>query len=171
MKKIAIYEYINRIVGQPICSIGRVSNMLWIGIGENFKTINRRGREIEKSTYALHIQCQWRIVNKVKKEILFASADIYSPRKDIDCQNVFNWETQGNNLFDEKSQRWLKGETPICIKKYKINQWGDLELFFSNDERLQTFNTASDDSECWRLFMPKSDELHLVVSGLGIKFE
>lgn len=171
MEELVVYQYLDRIIGKPICAIGRVSNMLWIGIGEKIKVVNQKGREVEKSMYALHIQCQWRIINRAKKEILLASSDIYSPRTDMDSQNDFDWDSQGNNLFDEKSQRWLKEKKPIYIKKYKIDQWGDLVLFFSNGERLQTFNSASDDTECWRLFMPKSDELHLVVSGLKIQFE
>lgn len=127
--------------------------------------------EVEKSTYALHVQCQWRIVNNEKKEILLAASDMYSPRKDTDFQEDFDWELQGNNLFDEKSQGWLKGTVPIVINKYKINQWGDLALFFSNHDKLQTFNVSSDNSECWRLFRPNSEEQHLVVCGSEIELE
>lgn len=171
MEELAVYQYLDRIIGKPICAIGRVSNMLCLGIGENIKVVNQKGREVEKSTYALHIQSQWRIINSAKKEILLASLDMYSPRTDMDFHNDFDWDSKGNNLFDEKSQIWLKEKMPIYIKKYKVDQWGDLVLFFSNGERLQTFNSASADSECWRLFMPKSDELHLVVNGLKIEFE
>lgn len=171
MEELAVYQYLDRIIGKPICSIGRVSNMLWIGIGEKFKVVNQKGREVEKSTYALHVQCQWRIMNRAKKEILLASSDIYSPRSDMEFKNDFDWDNKGNNLFDEKSQRWLKEKLPIYIKKYIIDQWGDLVLVFSNGERLQTFNATSEDKECWRLFMPKSDEMHLVANGLKIEFE
>lgn len=170
MKKTAIYQYIDRIIGKPVCSIGRASNMLWIGIGETFTTVNRRGMECRKSTYALHVQCQWRIVNSEKKEILLAASDMYSPRKGAEFQEGFDWELRGNNLFDEKSQDWLKGIRPIIIK-YEINEWGDLVLFFENHDKLQIYNTSSDDSECWRLFRPNSEEPHLVVYGSGIELE
>lgn len=171
MKEKAIGQYIDRIIGKPICSIGRASNMLWIGMGEIFTTINRKGMEVKKSTYALHVQCQWRIVNNKKKEILLAATDMYSPRKDVEFQEDFDWDIQGNNLFDEKSQEWLKGAMPIIINEYEINQWGDLVLFFSNHDKLQTFSLTSNDSECWRLFKPNSEEPHLVVYGSTIEFE
>ena len=145
--------------------------MVWIGIGKNVMTVDRKGREKEKTEYALHIQSPWRIINKKKEEIVIASSDMYSPRTGMDYSEDFDWEPQGNNLFDEKSQNWLKGEMPVYINKYKINRWRDLTLFFSNDERLQVFDVASDDTESWRLLMLGSEEPHLVVSGMGIDFE
>lgn len=171
MNETIIYQYLDRIIGKPICSIGRVANMLWIGIGEKFITVNQRGKLIEKSTFALHIQTQWRIVNEMEGKVLLATDDMYSPRKDMIYQKDFDWEPQGNNLFDEKSQSWLKKEKNIFIKNYEINQWGDLILLFANNEKLQVFNLSSEDTECWRLFMPTREEPHLVVSGLQINLE
>ena len=100
-----------------------------------------------------------------------ASSDMYSPRTGMVYSEDFDWDIQGNNLFDEKSQNWLKGEMPVYINKYKINRRRDLTLFFSNGEKLQVFNVASDDTESWRLLMPGSEELHLVASGTEINFE
>lgn len=171
MDKAAICEYLDRIIGEPVSCIGRVTNMVWMGIGKNVMTVDRKGREKEKTEYALHIQSPWRIINKKKEEIVMASSDMYSPRTGMGYSEDFDWEPQGNNLFDEKSQNWTKREMAIYIRKYKINQWGDLTLSFSNDEKLQVFNVASDDTESWRLFMPGREELHLVVSGLEINFE
>lgn len=171
MDETIIYQYLDRIIGKPICSIGRVANMLWIGIGEKFITVNQRGKLIEKSTFALHIQTQWRIVNEMEGEVLLAAYDMYSPRKDMIYQKDFDWEPQGNNLFDEKSQSWIKKEKNIFIKNYEITQWGDLVLLFANNEKLQVFNLSSEDTECWRLFMPTREEAHLVVSGLQINLE
>ena len=171
MDEVTVYQYLDRIVAQPICSMGRASNMLWLGIGDKIKALTRLGKEVEISTYTLHIQSTWRIISKEEKEILFASSDFYSPRKDIDCRTDFNWEPQGNNLFDQKSQRWLKKDIPIYIKEYKINRWGDLLLIFSNNDRLEVFVTSSDDTECWRMLTAEEQELHLVVTGLGTSFE
>lgn len=130
MDKTAICEYLDRIIGEPVSCIGRVTNMVWIGIGKNVMTVNRKGRETEKTEYALHIQSAWRIINKKKEEIVMTSSDMYSPRTGMGYSENFDWEPQGNNLFDEKSQNWQKREIPIYIKKYKINRWGDLTLFF-----------------------------------------
>ena len=86
------------------------------------------------------------------------------------CSN-FNWEPQGNNLFDEKSQNWLIRESPIYIKKYKINIWGDLFLTFTNNDRLEIFITSTEEIEGWRIFECGKEKPHLVARGLGINFE
>lgn len=171
MDKTAICKYLDRIIGEPVSCIGRAANMVWIGIGKNIMTVDRQGKKREKSEYALHIQSPWRIINKKKEEIVMASSDMYFPRTGKGYSEDFDWEPQGNNLFDEKSQNWSKREMPVYIRKYKINLWGDLKLFFSNNEKLQVFNVASDNTESWRLLMPGSEELHLVVSGTEINFE
>lgn len=165
------FQYLDEIVGKPVCSLGRAANMLWIGIGEKFAATNWQGKAVEKSTYALHIQTRWRIVNETKKEVRLAAGDMYSPRTGMPYDKEFDWELQGNNLFDEKCQSWLEREMPVYIKRYEINQWGDLTLLFSNEELLQVFNTSSDDSECWRLFMPGKDRPHLVVSTAKMELE
>lgn len=165
------FQYLDEIIGKPICSMGRAANMLWIGIGEKFATTNWRGEAVEKSTYALHVQTGWRIVREAKKEVLLTAYDMYSPRTGMPYDEDFEWEPQGNNLFDEKCQSWLERELPVYIRRYDINQWGDLTLWLSNEEVLQVFNTSSDDSECWRLFMPGKDRPHLVAYPAKMELE
>lgn len=118
----------------------------------------------------IHVQCMWRIVNKEKMDILLASSDFYSPSKDIDDYSGFDWETQGNNLFDVKSQNWLRKESPIYIKEYKLNLWGDLLIVFTNSDRLEIFISSSNNTEGWRLFGAEDGKPHLVATGLGISF-
>ena len=166
-----IYQFLDNLVMLPVRVIGRTSNMLWIGIGEKVKLLDVNGREREVSTYALHIQCRWRIVNKERREILLAASDFYSPKEDIDDYSNFDWEPQGNNLFDEKSQNWLIRESPIYIKKYKINMWGDLFITFTNNDRLEIFITSTGETEGWRVFECGREKTHLVARGIGINFE
>ena len=40
MDKTAICKYLDRIIGEPVSCIGRVANMVWIGIGENIMTVD-----------------------------------------------------------------------------------------------------------------------------------
>lgn len=165
-----IYKYLDRLVDQPICAIGRASDMLWLGIGEERSVLDRNGCMVKKSTYALHVQSMFRMVNKERKEILFASSDFYSPNSKILEGKEFDWDIQGNNLFDEKSQIWLKNDGIKYIKEYRINNWGDLLLVLSNGDCLKVFVATSDCTECWRLFKCESDEEHMVVTGNGIFF-
>lgn len=64
--------------------------------------------------------------------MLFAAGDMYSPRTGMTYDEDFDWEPQGNNLFDKKGQSWLEREMSVYIRRYEINQWGDLTLWFSN---------------------------------------
>lgn len=171
MNEMMIYQYLDRLVMQPIRVIGRASNMLWMGIGEKVERLNYKGEKREISTFSLHVQCMWRILNKEKKEILLASSDFYSPSKNIDNRSNFDWEPQGNNLFDKKGQEWLMQESPIYIKEYKINVWGDLLLIFTNNDRLEIFISSSNETEGWRILEAEEDKPHLVATGLGLSFE
>jgi hypothetical protein len=166
-----IYQYLDRLIMQPVRTIGRASNMLWIGIGERVEKLNYKGERRETSTFSLHIQCMWRIINKEKMEILLAHSDFYSPSKNVDEFKKFDWDIQGNNLFDEKSQKWLSQESPIYIREYKINIWGDLLLIFTNNDRLEIFISSSNDTEGWRILEAEEDKQHLVATGMGVNFE
>ena len=171
MKGMTVYQFLDNLVMQPVRVIGRASNMLWIGFGEKVKLLDDKGKEKEVSTYALHIQCRWRIVNKERREILLAASDFYSPKEDIDDYSNFDWELQGNNLFDEKSLEWLIRESPIYVKEYEINMWGDLFLIFTNNDKLEVFITSTGDTEGWRIFECGKEKPHMVARGLGVSFE
>ena len=166
-----IYQCLDRLIMQPVRVIGRASNMLWIGIGEKVEKLNYKGEKREISTYSIHVQCMWRMINKERMEILFASSDYYSPSKKADKCSCFDWEPQGNNLFDEKSKKWLMQESPIYIREYKINIWGDLLLVFTNNDRLEIFISSSNETEGWRILEAEEDKPHLVATGLGMNFE
>lgn len=166
-----IYHYLDQLLNKQISSIGRASNMCWIGIGEAIKIINRRGECVERCDFSLHIQSSWRIVNREKKEILLASSDFYSPSDINKFYQKFEWDIPGNNLFDKKSSTWLQNETPIYIREYQLNRWGDLLLILSNEDRIEIYVDASDNTECWRLFERNQEKKHLVMTGLGVSFD
>lgn len=168
-----IYHFLDQICGEKISYIGRASNMMWIGIGDIAEIMNRKGKLIERSKFALHVQCSWKIVNSQKKEIIVASSDFYFPQSTIDDKDFyvenFEWDIQGKNLFDKKAKEWFDTRSPINIDSYNINEFGDLQITFSNDERLEIFVDSSDNTEAWRLFSIL-DEKHLVFTGQGYSF-
>ena len=168
MDELLFCNYFDRIIGQPIDYIGRVIDLLNIGIGDRMEVLDRKGRLVKKSTFSLHVQSTWRIVNPEKNEILLAYSDFYSPREGIEDGENFKWDVKGNNLFDEKTENYLKTTEPIYIQNYKINRWYDLFLVLSNGDRLEVFVDVSDDSECWRIFKSECEEPHLVITGQGI---
>lgn len=170
MKEKDIHDTLNHLLNEKISYITRAVNMLCLGSGDCITILDTKGNMVEKSVMSLHIQSEWRITNRKKKEILLASSDFYVPNSTITDETNFEWDIKGNNLFDEKSQIWLNERTDLFIKAYNINSYGDLQLTFSNDEQLTTFTDASNASEAWRFFRI-SDEKHLVFTGFGCEFE
>ena len=139
--------------------IGCVLNMIWISFG-NDNNCNDK--------WALHIQSSFRILDIENMKIVVASSDLYWPSSKISDEKDFDWEIQGNNLFDEKIKKWLQNNAELFVDKCDINLWGDLRIVFSNGERLDIFVDSSEYVECWRLFEKNNKERnHLVITGLG----
>lgn len=40
------FQYLEEIIGKPICAMERAANMLWIGIGEKIATTNPQGNNL-----------------------------------------------------------------------------------------------------------------------------
>lgn len=168
-----ILDFLDQICGEKIAYIGRTSDMMWIGIGDIVEIMDQKGKLIERSRFALHVQCSWKIVNSQKKEIIVASSDFYFPQSTIDDEDFyvenFEWDIQGKNLFDKKAKKWFDTRSSININSYNINEYGDLQIIFSNNERLRIFVDSSDNTEAWRLFNVLSGK-HLVFTGQGYQF-
>lgn len=143
--------------------------MLCLGFGEKI-TIDRNKQQIEVCKYRLHIQCPWRIVNPEKKQISLACYDIYEPTKEeqeteeFDWQ-VFNWDSFGKNLFDQKAASWFDMIVNPKVGDICIDEWNDLKITFSSGDILETFIASSFEAENWRLFETCKEEdegIHLV---------
>jgi hypothetical protein len=170
VKDTEIDNHLKVLKNKPLVSIGRASNMLWIGFGELIEVRDYRDRKVIKSTLSLHVQCSWRITNKKIKTILFAHSDIYDPNTYYESIKDFNWDLAGNNLFDEKSKEWFNANAALYVEDYRINRWGDLCLLLSNDDVIEVFVDSSSNTECWRLFEYNKEEGDFIVTGRGVMF-
>lgn len=156
-----VIDYFEAILKKKICYIGRAVDMLSI----EFKIASEEENGKE-TVIALHVQSAWRMVNK--KEILFASSDMYEPNSQNSWTENFMWDKKGANLFDERSDRWFK-KSDYIVEKYEIDELGDLALHFSNGDKLEVFVDSSDTSECWRIFDLNSEKRHFVMTGVGVE--
>lgn len=160
---------LSRLIGQQVNYIGRASNMLDIHFGEDVVVTTRLGTKTV-GTYALHVQCPWRIINLSKKGIHLGSLDFYSPSDKVKAgQNFsyksFTWDVRGQNLFDEKAQKWFSGLEGVTVTAAKMNRFGDAKIDLSNGDRIEMFVTATDKGECWRLFLSEKSTTELIVEG------
>jgi len=157
-------EHFQKIIGKNVESIGRAAAMLWMGFGKEIDTVDYKGNPTKKSEYALHLQCSWRIKN-AQNQIIVGFFDMFEPRSHIEWSEDFDWDIQGNNLYDEKVKKWL-GNCDRYVVDYKIDSNLDLTLMFNTKERLEVFINQTSKSECWRLLEYKGE--HVVASGVDI---
>lgn len=165
-----IEYYLNQIRSKQLRDIGRAANIIWLNFID--KSIDKKYEEdIQSSMLCLHVQCPCRMVDKEDRKIIFASSDIYVPNSTIEWSMNFEWDIQGNNLFDEKSKKWLLSNEMIFINDYKFNIFGDLKLILSNGNIFEILINSTSNHECWRLFEKNSNKDHFVVSGQKVIFE
>lgn len=150
-------------------SIGRASDLLWIKFGERAMDQKAEAGGMKRREYALDIQCPWRIKDKSNSGIILASYDIYEPNSQIEWNESFDWDVQGNNLFDEKVKK-IFSSVDINVDYVSVSVNNDLTVGFSNGLILETFINVSSEIECWRFFEKGKDE-HLVIYGCERKVE
>ena len=143
------------LVGKSVCKIGRAAAMCWIHFGRPVE-IELRGRKRILGEFALDLDCP-------------GSADIFAPASGHVLDVDFNWDVQGNNLFDEKVQPLFPEGSQITVTAAGLSGNCDLTITFSNGSCLESFVNASSQEECWRLFMPDLEHGDLVVTGVGME--
>lgn len=156
------------LVGKSVCKIGRAAAMCWIHFGRPME-IELRGRKRIVGEFALDLDCPWRIRN-INGGIELGSADIFAPASGHSLDEDFNWDVQGNNLFDEKAKLLFPEGSQITVTAAGLSGNCDLTITFSNGLCLESFVNASSQEECWRLFMPDLEHGDLVVTGVGIEY-
>ena len=162
-------EYLDHLCTLPVSSIGRASDMLWIGFGDSIPCVNYRGEAVNRPEMALHVQAPWRIVSG--STVLLAQHDIYQPKDPIERDDSFCWDIGGNNRFDAKAGNWLADRIPLNPESWEIGPCFDLRITFANQDRLEIFSLTTDETECWRILYPSRDQAHLVCRGNQISKE
>lgn len=161
-------DIIEILVGQKVNSIGRTAAMCWISFGNIVEIEGHKGKR-KVGKFALHLQCPWRIIDGAN--ILLSSTDMFEPCSDYKEDGDFDWDIQGNNLFDEKARIMFTEDKNIRVQEVKFSGYYDLTIIFSNQLILECFVDRSLKEECWRFFQPGSDKVHLIITGQGIEFE
>jgi len=164
-------NYVNVIKGQPLIDIGRAADMAWICFGDIIKVKNYKGEYVEKSSFALHLQCPWRMVDTVNKKILFTAYDMYLPNSSTEWTEDFDWDIQGINRYDEQAKKWFGDNKNIIVEEIELDELGDLKIILSNHYNIEVFVNKSNETECWRFFEPGKDKEHFVMTGKGYSFQ
>ena len=174
MIDVKIYDYMKAVLMQPLLRVRRASSMAMFGFGEWVPSKDYKENDCVVSTFCLHLQCPWRVIDKENSNIFFASYDMYVPNSSLEWTKDFNWDKIGNNLFDENRSKWMEENKNLYVKDVELYEWGDLRLELSNGHMIEVFANTSfklttDDSwgeELWRFF-DNIEEKNLVMTGRG----
>ena len=152
----------SKLVNKCIANFGRAANMAWIALGEEVEVVSvRLNKILKKNEFAIHLQCPWRIEDIQQKKIILASSDIYQPKDEDENIEDFNWDIQGNNLFDQKSNLFIKGNNSLIISDFRLMDYNDLFILISDRYLLRTFIDNSLGEESWRI-LDNVDKKHYV---------
>jgi hypothetical protein len=94
-----VRKTLTTLVGLPLWAAGRAFTLEWFQFGDRITVQNHRGEPKEVGTYALHVDCAWRLIGP--KGIIVGSRDKYYSAVDPENQpEDFNWDVQGANRCD-----------------------------------------------------------------------
>lgn len=168
MMNSVIENCLNPLKGKYLKNIGRAANIIWLNFIDKAVEKKYEGNYISSGLLSLHVQCPCRMMNQEMGKILFASSDMYVPNSSVEWSEEFIWDIPGNNLFDEKSHKWLLSNEKLIVDDYELSTSGDLKLKLSNGNVFEVFINTSTDDECWRLFVKKIVKDHFVVTGQNV---
>lgn len=173
MKK-QVEETLQCLIGQPFWGAGRTLNLLSFQFGPR-QLRTRRGKTYEVGTYALHVQCSWRLTSA--QHILVASDDRFAEPLEESIQatqededEAYTWDRTNTTLLDERLHAFFLKcqETPCLVQSIHADNLGGFNMELSQDYTLTVFPNFSNDTECWRFFRSNDDRSHFVVTGEGI---
>jgi hypothetical protein len=142
----------------------------WFHFGTRRSVTDRRGKRKEVGSFALHVQCAWRIAGS--RTIIVASRDRLYPAGDPDHEPPdFDWSIPGASRVDEQMTTFLsdRAHTPLRIESVQADSIGGFCLYLSEGYILEVFPDDSVGNELWRLFQPSTAAEHFVVTGRGIE--
>lgn len=113
--------------------------------------------------FALHVQCPWRIERP--DGIVTGRLDLWEPVTD-NAPFDEDWDCEkGPNLRDALVKQWLaQHESVLVVTSVEADEFGGAAISFNQGFLLRLF-PAGTRGEDWRLFRPKTDAPHFVVSG------
>jgi hypothetical protein len=159
------------LIGLALWGAGRAADLESFQFGPRRQVTDRHGRTREVGTFALHVQCAWRVVGP--SGIIVGSRDRYYPSQASGLDPLdpeFKWDKPGMNLCDERLGRFFDGHQaePLHVEAIQADEAGSVQVVLGN-YMLEVFPDHSQSDEHWRLFQPYTDSLPFVLTGLGIE--
>ena len=170
-----VEEALAPLLNSPLHDWNRAADMATIGFGAEVEAdFRKKGHpgEYERrmvSQYALHLQCNWRVVREGR--IIIGSEDVYYPpagiaEEDFDRRNAEL--TRRDELVDAFIGHRAEPHVVVSVDSFST---GDFRLGFDDGCALATFigraQDRANDREHWRFFVTGAAR-HFVVRAAGV---
>jgi hypothetical protein len=157
------------LMGLPLWATGR-AGLQWFQFGEKVVVQRRDGVPKKVGTYALHVDCPWRIIGP--KGIIVGSHDRFYRAFDPENQpEDFAWDVPGANRCDARTDT-LFAKLPRefqSVTSIEADLSAGFRLWFGEKYALEVFPNDTMGDEYWRLFRPGKRGPHFVVTGNGVE--
>lgn len=148
--KSEITRRLSVLIGLDVSAVSHAADMLTMHFGPQRQYVTPRGTVLEGGTWALHVQCSWRLTRAgvvVATQAVLAGSD--------DAAHF------GSSWLDTL----LVKEGAVIVKGISATKSGGLQLAMSNGFCLEVVSDTVPDEEDWRLFELRSDAKHFVIEG------
>jgi hypothetical protein len=143
--------------------------MAMFHFGERRPTTTVRGEPTQIGEYALHVQCAWRITSG--DTVVTARRDLYYPADGSEPTDDFDWEHAPNRQDKVLDDVFRQQKIAPVVQRIEVAEAARLHIALSFGFALDIMPDDSTAGEHWRLFVPRLDEPHFVVTGKGIEIE
>jgi len=155
------------LVGNSFWKINRTGDIFSFQFGERRSTQKFRGGMAEVGSFAINVQCPWRIIEENK--VLIGSGDLYYPASPSQSTIEFDWQTEPTR-FDSLTENLFQGRQ-FDISGVESHLDASVRIRFKNKCDLEIFPDSSE-GEQWRLLRPgETGFKHFVVSNQNARFE
>jgi hypothetical protein len=158
------------LIGKSMWKCTRAADLASFQFGSRSKVPGFRNTIKEVGEFALHVQCAWRIAREDR--VIVGSRDLYYPADSSGDEEIppeFDWD-RDPNLRDKQVQSLFADDTvEFTVLSVEAGAAGSLSISLSGNLFLHIFPYDSLSHEHWRLFDPRTDSPHFVVTGSGIE--
>ena len=145
-----IEQTLEVLIGLPLWDGRRAADLQSFHFGDRHTVVDRKGQPCEVGTYALHLQCAWRIVGP--SGIVVASRDKFYPTGDRpleDAYDDFEWDKPGANRCDERMEAFFEQHStaPLLVESVRADAVGGVWMRLGSDHMLEVFPDDSLEGE------------------------
>lgn len=159
------------LVGEPLWGSARVADMEMFAFGAQRQEVTSLGRERIAGTFALHVQCCWRIVGR--NGIAVGYSDHHEPAEQSSETPDATPDRPDENLRDQKLAELFNRfkNRPLLVESVEADNVGTVRLGLSHGHVLELIpdavGTKKDPPEHWRFIRRPSPDRsrHFVLIG------